>query len=173
MTANVNNSPQNGYMTEIYRIKKPRQSISTDYDNNMDFQKTCTRICAKVLTQYATNNLSVTDEKTNLIILHLNDLRDIISSMKAVSVNDVNIITSEIIITKCCKSEILPYKDIISITVKKQNLSATDRHIISGIYHFSLDYIYDDEEDTNTITETTVSLETTNDITKSEDIIDL
>lgn len=135
-------------LTEIEQSKtKPtkkakRQAVA--YNNNVNFQLTRARILTKVLTQEDKKLVANLIDQSGLVILHPEDLQELIAAMKGVELDAVQISTRETIITQCCKARILPFKSITAIAINGTKLPLTDRQILTSIYHISLETVYDE-----------------------------
>lgn len=103
---------------------------------------------AKILTRL----LTIEDKKliANLIdqkkkiILHPDDLKELIASMRDVTPDDVLISTRETIVSERCKARILPFKVITELNVKGGKLTTEEKALITNDWSISLDTVYDE-----------------------------
>lgn len=126
------------------KTKKSKKTLSSTYDENVEFQLTRARILTRVLTEEDKKLVANLIDQTGQVILHMSDLQELIGVMKNVDPEEVLIATRETIVTECCKARILPFKTITGITVAGSKLSSTDKQILSSLYHISLTTVYDE-----------------------------
>lgn len=119
-------------------------TITNAYDNKLNFQLVRAKILTKLLTEEDKKLIANLIDQTKKVILHMNDLKELIAAMKDVTIDKVNISACETIITTCCKARVLPFKSVTSINITGADFTAEDRAVLSDIYHISLESVYDE-----------------------------
>ena len=115
-------------------------SLTCSYDTDIAFQRTLATILTRTLTVDDKKLIANLIDQTKHIILHTEDLRELISVMKKIPVEQVAIETRELVVTECCKSRILPFKKIVRCPV----LTEDDKRILQSAYAISVDTVYEE-----------------------------
>lgn len=144
MSASNENLVQSVESANEQQVAEQRATISNPYDNNLEFQLVRSKILTKLLTEEDKRLIANLIDQSKKVILHMNDLKQLIAAMKSTVAENVNISACETIMTTCCKARVLPFKSITSINITGKDFTSEDRAILEDIYHISLRTVYDE-----------------------------
>lgn len=121
-------------------VEQPTNLITSPYDSDAHFQFVRARLLTHILTVDDKKLIANLIDQSKRVICHIDDLRELIAAFKHIDPSQVAFETRELIVTKWCKTRVLPFKKITKLDI----LSAEEKNILENLYSISLDTVYEE-----------------------------